>query len=97
MLTLNTTGGKSDAVERSSIYSVCVCARAHFFFFNSVQYWPLEEEESALAAWCKQEHACGIFVDDSVIREKALQIGVDLGVGNFAGSDCCLLPVTSVT
>jgi len=60
-----------------------------------VQYWPLEEEESVLAAWCKQARVCGIFVDDGVIREKALQIAADLGAGNCAGSDGCLLPVIS--
>jgi hypothetical protein len=62
-----------------------------------VQYWSLEEEESALAAWRKQERACGIFVDGSVIGEKASQIAADLGVQNFAGSDACLLPVILVT
>jgi hypothetical protein len=62
-----------------------------------VQYWPLEEEESAFAAWCKQEHACDIFVVDGVIGEKALQIAADLEVGNFAGSDGYLLLVILVS
>ena len=41
---------------------MCVCRLC-----KSVQCWPLEEQESALAAWCKREHACSIFVDGSVM------------------------------
>jgi len=39
-----------------------------------VQCWPLEEQESALSAWNKQERACGIFVGGIVMGEKALML-----------------------
>jgi hypothetical protein len=79
--TLNRTVRKFEAVERSYIVCVCVCGLC-----KSVQYWPLEEQESALATWRKQAHAWGIFVADSVMGEKALHIAADLGVGSSAGS-----------
>ena len=37
-----------------------------------MQCWPLEERESALAARHRQERACGIFVDGSVVGGEVL-------------------------
>jgi hypothetical protein len=36
-------------------------------------------------------------VDNDAIGEKTLQIAADLGVGNFAGSDVCLVTTVSVS
>ena len=73
---------------------MCECARA-CRLCKLVQYWPLEEQESAVAAWHKQAPACVIFVDGSIMGEKALHIPAYLGAGSFARSDGCVLLVIS--
>jgi hypothetical protein len=75
---LNTTVRNYEEIE--SYYTECgPLSKQH----KSLKCSPLEELESALAAWCKQACESNAFIDGTHLKE-ALHIATRLGIANFA-------------